>query len=85
MVKLDFFLMIFLKFKKISLFIIKHLERKIFTYLIIGLLQSQQNNCYIGYLDLKDEKKELQSFLIQCEKKLQEENTSDLLNLKDNE
>uniref|UniRef100_U9U286 Uncharacterized protein n=1 Tax=Rhizophagus irregularis (strain DAOM 181602 / DAOM 197198 / MUCL 43194) TaxID=747089 RepID=U9U286_RHIID len=38
-----------------------------------GLLWSQCDNRYIGYLDFEDEKKELQSFMMKCEKELQEE------------
>ncbi|CAI2200756.1 16211_t:CDS:1, partial [Funneliformis geosporum] len=36
----------------------------------------QRNNCYVGYLDFEDEKEELSSFIIQCEKELQTENNS---------
>ncbi|POG61448.1 hypothetical protein GLOIN_2v1814039 [Rhizophagus irregularis DAOM 181602=DAOM 197198] len=49
-----------------------------------GLLWSQRDNRYVGYLDFENEKEELQSFIIQCEKELQGENTSNLPNLKDN-
>ncbi|GBC02262.1 hypothetical protein RclHR1_04530004 [Rhizophagus clarus] len=49
-----------------------------------GLLWSQRDNCYVGYLDFEDEKEELQPFIMQCEKELQEENTSNSPNLKDN-
>ncbi|UZO08781.1 uncharacterized protein OCT59_029032 [Rhizophagus irregularis] len=38
-----------------------------------GLLWSQRDNRYVGYLDFEDEKKELQSFMMKCEKELQEE------------
>ncbi|GES77572.1 hypothetical protein GLOIN_2v1773882 [Rhizophagus clarus] len=50
----------------------------------IGLLWSQRDNRYVGYLDFENEKEELQSFLMQCEKELQGENTSNLPNPKDN-
>ncbi|PKB95701.1 hypothetical protein RhiirA5_436214 [Rhizophagus irregularis] len=48
-----------------------------------GLLWSQRDNRYVGYLDFENEKEELQSFLMQCEKELQGENTSNLPNPKD--
>uniref|UniRef100_U9TUF1 Uncharacterized protein n=1 Tax=Rhizophagus irregularis (strain DAOM 181602 / DAOM 197198 / MUCL 43194) TaxID=747089 RepID=U9TUF1_RHIID len=38
-----------------------------------GLLWNQRDNCYVGYLDFEDEKEELQSFIMQCEKELQTE------------
>ena len=57
---------------------------QILTYLIlIGLFWSQWDNRYVGYLDFETEKEELQLFLIQCEKELQEENISNLPNPKD--
>ena len=40
---------------------------------MIGLLWSQRDNCYVGYLDFEDEKEELQLFMMQCEKELQTE------------
>ncbi|PKC16275.1 hypothetical protein RhiirA5_477019 [Rhizophagus irregularis] len=49
-----------------------------------GLLWSQRDNCYVGYLDFENEKEELQSFAMQCEKELQTVNNSSLpTNLKD--
>ncbi|GET60259.1 hypothetical protein GLOIN_2v1486843 [Rhizophagus irregularis DAOM 181602=DAOM 197198] len=50
-----------------------------------GLLWSQQDNCYVGYLDFENEKEELQSFAMQCEKELQTDNNSNLPNLKDHD
>ncbi|POG60644.1 hypothetical protein GLOIN_2v1486843, partial [Rhizophagus irregularis DAOM 181602=DAOM 197198] len=41
-----------------------------------GLLWSQRDNCYIGYLDFEDEKEELQLFIMQCEKELQADDSS---------
>ncbi|GET60257.1 hypothetical protein GLOIN_2v1773882 [Rhizophagus irregularis DAOM 181602=DAOM 197198] len=41
-----------------------------------GLLWSQQDNCYVGYLDFENEKEELQSFAMQCEKELQTDNNT---------
>ncbi|RHZ79690.1 hypothetical protein Glove_142g14 [Diversispora epigaea] len=38
-----------------------------------GLLWSQRDNCYVGYLDFDDKKEELQSFIKQYEKELQSE------------
>ncbi|CAB4434938.1 unnamed protein product [Rhizophagus irregularis] len=50
----------------------------------IGLLWSQRDNYYVGYLDFENEKEELQSFAMQCEKELQTVNNSSLpTNLKD--
>ena len=66
---------------------IKYLSQKsvqILTYLIlIGLLWSQRDNRYVGYLDFENEKEELQSFITQCENELQGENSSNLPNPKD--
>jgi len=71
--------MIPLKYKKVCSFnnilLKKYIKINNFTYIyyLIGLLWSQCDNCYVGYLDFEDEKKELQSFMMKCEKELQEE------------
>ncbi|UZO25795.1 uncharacterized protein OCT59_018054 [Rhizophagus irregularis] len=50
-----------------------------------GLLWSQRDNCYVGYLDFENEKEELQSFMMQCEKELQTDNSSNLSVLEDHD
>jgi hypothetical protein len=52
---------------------------------MIGLLWSQRDNCYVGYLDFENEKEELQSFILQCEKELNTERNDDLSDLEDQE
>ncbi|UZN99340.1 uncharacterized protein OCT59_000618 [Rhizophagus irregularis] len=52
--------------------------------LMIHLKYKKRDNCYVGYLDFENEKEELQSFAMQCEKELQTVNNSSLpTNLKD--
>ncbi|GBB98285.1 hypothetical protein RclHR1_03190017 [Rhizophagus clarus] len=50
-----------------------------------GLLWSQRDNCYVDYLDFEDEKNELQSFMMKCEKELQEEMQVENLHNSDHE
>ena len=41
-----------------------------------GLLWSQRKNCYVGYLDFKDETQDYQSFALQCQHEMLEEHNS---------
>ncbi|RHZ46931.1 hypothetical protein Glove_603g7 [Diversispora epigaea] len=48
-------------------------EVRLYLLFLIGLLWSQRDNCYVGYLDFEDEKEELLLFITQYEKELQTE------------
>uniref|UniRef100_U9UM52 Uncharacterized protein n=1 Tax=Rhizophagus irregularis (strain DAOM 181602 / DAOM 197198 / MUCL 43194) TaxID=747089 RepID=U9UM52_RHIID len=41
-----------------------------------GLLWSQRENCYVGYLDFEDEMQDYQSFALQCQCEISGENNS---------
>jgi hypothetical protein len=53
--------------------IVKHLK--------IGLLWSQRENCYVGYLDFENEMQEYETFAMQCKQEIESiENNSTLSN-----
>jgi len=69
--------MIHLKFKKVKLLLFLNIlinfivKKIIFENKFIGLLWSQRENCYVGYLDFENEMQEFQMFAIQCQQELE--------------